>query len=70
MKINPVVSDLFFNYQHENYEALFGDREVSREEMAEAILKDAKEFVEAYGSIMDIGVNTPQMFADDFMARL
>lgn len=70
MKINAVVSDLFFNHTHDHYEALFGDREVSHEEMAEAILKDAKEFVESYGSICEIGSYSADDLANDFMARL
>ena len=68
--INAVVSDLFFNHTHDQYEALFGDREVSHEDMATAILEDAKEFVDAYGAISEIGQYTAQEFADDFMARL
>lgn len=69
VRINPIVSDLFFNHQHENYDGLDFEQ-ATREEIERAIQKDANEFVEAYGRIGAIGEYSAQDFANDFLARL
>lgn len=72
--INSIVSDLFFNHTHEHYDGLYvggpNRAYATREDQCEAILKDATEFVEAYGKIGAIGEYTAQDFANDFMERL
>lgn len=57
--------DLFFNYEHPNFEALFNAKRSgpSREEQHAAILKDATEFANDFGG-------DAQWYADDFMRRL
>ena len=68
-KINPVVSDLFFNHTHDSYDGL-DFKEATRDDMEAAILADAKEFVEAYGAINAIGEYSAEEFAADFLERL
>lgn len=68
-RVDLAVSDLFFNHTHENYDAL-NFKECDRGDMEEAILIDAREFIDAYGSIGSIGEFSGQELADDFMARL
>lgn len=72
--VDLIVSDLFFNYSHEHYDALYvsSDRRAyaTRQDQYEAILQDAKEFIDNYGKIEAIGQHTAKELADDFMARL
>lgn len=71
-RVSPVLSDLFFNYTHTEYDALFGKSKEgpSNEEMEAAIIADAKDFVECYKSVGEIGYYTGEDFANDFLARL
>lgn len=58
-------SDLFFNHEHPNLEALFRAkrRYPSFDDQHAAILKDATEFANNFGG-------DAQWYADDFMRRL
>lgn len=71
--INPLLSDLFFNHQHPNYDTLFQEEEDTFEwdEAREAIEKDAKQFYECFGEICNqYGCEDHQKLADDFMKRV
>lgn len=58
------MSDLFFNHEHPEYDALFtGKDNVPREDMEEAIKKDAKAFANSFGG-------DAEWYAADFMKRL
>jgi hypothetical protein len=62
------MSDLFFNHQHPCFDVCFDDENVTNNDMKEAILLDATNFVESYPSII-MGY-TAEEFAEDFMDRL
>ena len=69
-RVNVELSDLFFNYSHETYEALFGKSKEGPtwDEMSDAILEDAKEFCSSYPTFTD-GYSADDL-ANDFMGRL
>lgn len=70
------LSDIFFNHFHAEYQALFQSTKKikkfppSAEQIEEAILKDAQEFVEAYPGLMEwAGDFTAEDLAKDFLNR-
>ena len=42
--VDPFTSDLFFNANHDNYDAL--DNDATDQELFEALVQDAEEFIE------------------------
>lgn len=66
-----VIEDLFFNTQHDNYDALdFGEVGASGPEARAAVEADAKSFLRMLGlSEQDASEVTPSL-ADRFFARL
>ncbi len=72
--INPGLSDLFFNYEHPEYDRLNdpeGNLSASDEDLHRAILTDATQFVSTLElAFPGAHINTPAELADDFMARL
>lgn len=68
-RIDAVLSDLFFNHTHEHYDAL-NFKECTRDDMEEAIKIDAREFLDAYGSVIKVSYGSAQELANDFMVRL
>lgn len=67
--VNPIVSDLFFNHTHAEYDAL-NFKEATDEQIDAAILADAKDFIGCYGVIGEIGAYTAEELAQDFLKRL
>lgn len=73
-----LISDLFFNYQNENYSRLDWPKSPSGEQIVEAIQKDAKVFADHYFDLLattsEIGWADRAAFANwlhlDFMNRL
>lgn len=66
-QVPGIVSDLFFNYRNERYDALvFPD--ATPEMVEEAIKGDAAEFCEYYKQL--IGIIDPDELAADFLKRL
>jgi hypothetical protein len=76
--IDITLSDLFFNHEHANYDLLMNTyaRDFKRsklpsyDEISEAVLKDASEFISYYGSILACRVPTAEELAKDFTRRL
>tara|TARA_R110002012_G_scaffold289167_1_gene482129 strand:- start:48 stop:293 length:246 start_codon:yes stop_codon:yes gene_type:complete len=69
--VDPFASDLFFNHNLENYNAV--DKETATsEEIFEAILKDAEEFVEIVEHhFSGLSINhTPEEYAKNFLERV
>ena len=66
--IDVELSDLFFNYQHDNYNAL-DFKTATRRDVEAAILNDAVTFIAQYGEYLQIPV-TYRELADDFLRRL
>lgn len=63
------LSDLFFNYDHEEYNELFHDGEsVDMDDIRVAIQNDAVKFVDYYPIVCE-GVTATEL-AEDFMRRL
>lgn len=77
MKINPALSDLFFNHTHDEYVRYSAERNDRNDESMEqymsgvrdAIWKDAKEFHNCYMHLF-IDAFSIDDLADDFMKRL
>ena len=69
--VDPFASDLFFNHNLENYSAVEKETATS-EEIFEAILQDAKEFVEIVEShFSGLSINhTPEEYAHNFLDRV
>lgn len=68
--MDPNISDLFFNYDHAEFSALFGEgRQYSDEAAREAIKEDAETFAtsvsRAFGMVLD-----PEELVEDFFSRL
>ena len=68
--VDPFASDLFFNHNLENYNAVEKETATS-EEIFEAILQDAKELeiVESHFSGLSIN-HTPEEYANNFLERV
>ena len=68
--VDPFTSDLFFNANHDNYDALEDD--ATSDEVFEAILQDAKEFVEVIAqSFNGISIDhEPEAYAKNFLERV
>lgn len=63
------LSDLFFNYDHPEYDKLFGnDGDPTQEQIEGAIRADAKEFASCY--MRDFDENVADALAADFLKRL
>ena len=68
--VDPFTSDLFFNANHDSYDALEDD--ATSDEVFEAILQDAKEFVEVIAqSFNGISIDhEPEAYAKNFLERV
>ena len=68
--VDPFTSDLFFNANHDSYDALEDD--ATSDEVFEAILQDAKEFVEIVEHrFSGLSINhTPEEYAKNFLERV
>ena len=67
MLSNASLSDLFFNHQHDNYDALFGGEEPPTcEEMEQALRKDANDFAEQFPEFGKDG----KWYFEDFFNRV
>ena len=69
--VDPFASDLFFNHNLENYNAV--EKETATyEEVFKAILQDAKDFVEIVEShFSGLSINhTPEEYAKNFLERV
>ena len=66
-RVDTELSDLFFNHTHDQYDNL-NFKEATREDMEQAILADAMEFVESYPTASQGYMG--QELANDFMERL
>jgi len=69
MIANTELSDLFFNSHTESFELLFKDGEATtQEEMKEALIKDATEFIKVYPAT-SFGYSSEDL-ANDFLLRM
>tara|TARA_R110002126_G_scaffold203587_1_gene351106 strand:- start:961 stop:1203 length:243 start_codon:yes stop_codon:yes gene_type:complete len=68
--VDPFTSDLFFNATHDNYDAL--DDDATSEEIFEALVKDAEEFIEVVAqSFGGISIDhEPKAYAQNFLERV
>ena len=72
--ISAILSDLFFNHEHPNRDALFANYRGQKdspttEQVYGAALRDANEFHAYYSQIIAIEFS-PDDLADDFMRRI
>ena len=76
--VDPFTSDLFFNANHDNYDAAttltdeYSDLEFTEEEIFEALVKDAEEFIEVIAqSFSGISIDhEPEAYARNFLERV
>lgn len=66
--IDLKISDQFFNRQNTNYLELFSGGTATNDDMKEALVKDAKEFLAENPDLED--EVKPEDLANDFLARL
>ena len=68
--VDAFTSDLFFNANHDSYDALEDD--ATTEEVFEALVKDAEEFIEVIAqSFSGISINhEPEEYAKNFLERV
>ena len=68
--VDPFTSDLFFNANHDNFDALDGD--ATDQEAHEALVKDAEEFIEVIAqSFSGISIDhEPEAYARNFLERV
>ena len=68
--VDPFTSDLFFNANHDSYDALEDD--ATSEELFEALVKDAEEFIEVIAqSFSGISIDhEPEAYANNFLERV
>lgn len=68
------VSDLFFNHQKRHADEYYNGRDPEEgydsEQLRQAILLDAREFIDEYGHILWTLPEDPTPLADDYMRRL
>ena len=76
--VDPFTSDLFFNANHDNYDAAttltneYSGLEFTEEEIFEALVKDAEEFIEVIAqSFSGISIDhEPEAYARNFLERV
>jgi len=76
--VDPFTSDLFFNANHDNYDAAtrlnddYSGLESTEEEIFEALVKDAEEFIEVIAqSFSGISIDhEPEAYAKNFLERV
>ena len=68
--VDPFTSDLFFNANHDNFDALDGD--ATDQEAHEALVKDAEEFIEVIAqSFSGVSIDhEPEAYARNFLERV
>ena len=68
--VDPFTSDLFFNANHNNFDALDGN--ATDQEAHEALVKDAEEFIEVIAqSFSGISIDhEPEAYAKNFWERI
>ena len=68
--VDPFTSDLFFNANHDNYDAL--DNDATDQELFEALVQDAEEFIDIIAqSIGGISIDPSQAdYAKNFLERV
>ena len=68
--VDPFTSDLFFNANHDNFDALDGD--ATDQEAHEALVKDAEEFIEVIAqSFSGISIDhEAEAYAKNFWERI
>ena len=68
--VDPFTSDLFFNANHDNYDAL--DNDATDQELFEALVQDAEEFIEVIAqSFSGISIDhEPETYAQNFLYKL
>ncbi len=68
--VDPFTSDLFFNANHDNYDAL--DNDATEQELFEALVQDAEEFIEVIAqSFGGISIDhEPEAYAQNFLERV
>jgi|TARA_R110000796_G_scaffold34132_3_gene88309 hypothetical protein len=68
--VDAFTSDLFFNANHDNFDAL--DGEATEQEAHEALVKDAEEFIEVIAqSFNGISIDhEPETYAKNYWERL
>jgi hypothetical protein len=68
--VDPFTSDLFFNANHDNYDAL--DNDATDQELFEALVQDAEEFIEVIAqSFSGISIDhEPEAYAQNFLERV
>ena len=68
--VDPFTSDLFFNANHDNYDAL--DNDATDQELFEALVQDAEEFIEVMAqSFSHISIDhEPEAYAQNFLDRV
>lgn len=74
-RISVDLSDLFFNHEHRHYDSAKWSVEYATlpVNLRDAILEDAKSFVESFGDgklIPEMADATAEDLADDFMRRI
>ncbi len=76
--VDPFTSDLFFNANHDNYDAgttlnnEYSGLESTEEEIFQALVKDAEEFIEVIGqSFSGVSIDhEPEAYARNFLERV
>ena len=68
------VSDLFFNYSHDEYDKLYqslqdSDPAPTDDQIKASLLDDAQMFLNCLDQIVTVGITTDELIAD-FMARV
>jgi len=68
--VDPFTSDLFFNANHDSYDALEDD--ATSDEVFKALVKDAEEFIEVIArSFEGISIDhEPEAYAHNFLDRV
>ena len=68
--VDPFTSDLFFNANHDNYDAL--DNDATDQELFEALVQDAEEFIEVIAqSFSGISIDhEAEAYAQNFLERV
>jgi hypothetical protein len=68
--VDPFTSDLFFNANHDNYDAL--DNDATDQELFEALVQDAEEFIEVMAqSFGGVSIDhSPEAYAQNFLERV
>ena len=76
--VDPFTSDLFFNANHDNYDAAttlnneYSGLESTEEEIFQALVKDAEEFIEVIAqSFSGVSIDhEPEAYARNFLERV